>query len=83
MPPGASHILSTKLRPPTQLADAIDRPRLTARLVRELPKVVLVTAAAGFAADRLNRDRRLALAADIEQPGVIGDHDRQPGRHQF
>lgn len=48
MPPGASHILSTKLRPPTQLADAIDRPRLTARLVRELPKVVLVTAAAGF-----------------------------------
>lgn len=44
----ASHILSTKLRPPTRLSHAIDRPRLTARLSRELPTLVLVIAGAGF-----------------------------------
>lgn len=44
----ASHILSTKLRPPARLAHAIDRPRLTTRLASELPAVVLVIAAAGF-----------------------------------
>lgn len=44
----ASHILSTKLRPPARLAHSIDRPRLTARLACELPSVVLVIAAAGF-----------------------------------
>lgn len=44
----ASHTLSTKFRPPTRLAEAIERPRLTARLVERLPKVVLVIAAAGF-----------------------------------
>lgn len=48
MPSHASQVLSTKLHPPTQLADAIERPRLTARLAGDLPKVMLVTAAAGF-----------------------------------
>lgn len=48
MAPTASHILSTKFRPPTHLADAIDRPRLTLPLLDSLPKVVLVIAAAGF-----------------------------------
>lgn len=48
MPSTASHILSTKFRPPTRLAEAIERPRLIARLVERLPKVVLVIAAAGF-----------------------------------
>jgi LuxR family transcriptional regulator, maltose regulon positive regulatory protein len=44
----ASHILSTKLRPPTRLAEAIERPRLTTSLVERPPRVVLVIAAAGF-----------------------------------
>ena len=48
MSPRALHVLSTKLRPPASLADAIDRPRLTERLVCTLPKVALVIAAAGF-----------------------------------
>lgn len=43
-----SHILSTKLCPPTRLEDAIDRPRLVLPLVKRLPKVTLVVAAAGF-----------------------------------
>lgn len=48
MSPRTSQILSTKLRPPALLAEAIDRPRLTTHLACNLPKVMLVTAAAGF-----------------------------------
>ena len=44
----ALNILSTKLRPPTRLAHAIDRPRLTGRLASDLPTVSLIIAAAGF-----------------------------------
>ncbi len=44
----APHILSTKLRPPTHAGSAIERPRLSARMVGHLPKITLVIAAAGF-----------------------------------
>ena len=48
MSSAAPHILSTKLRPPSRPAGAIERPRLAMPVIDELPKVVLVVAAAGF-----------------------------------
>lgn len=49
MTPGASQLLITKLKPPVSLASAIRRPRLLSYISdAALPKVVLVTAGAGF-----------------------------------
>jgi len=49
MTPSAAHLLITKLKPPVSLARSISRPRLLLRIAdKSLPKVVLVTAAAGF-----------------------------------
>jgi LuxR family transcriptional regulator, maltose regulon positive regulatory protein len=49
MTPSASQLITTKLKPPVSLASAISRPRLQSLINdKSLPKVVLVTAAAGF-----------------------------------
>lgn len=49
MPENVSRVLITKLRPPISVAHAISRPRLLSRVsAKLLPKVVLVTAPAGF-----------------------------------
>jgi LuxR family maltose regulon positive regulatory protein len=79
-------VLGTKLRVPPARADLVPRPRLTDRLTNALPRVVLVSAPAGFGKTTLltqwlsstsHADRRVAwvsLDEDDNDPDRLLEH---------